>query len=341
MNREFDIYADEYPTQIHHQECDETPESTSTGDATAAVVHDPEYYAQEGETFDVSCSCLDPILGDNRHDEPEGRTDGGREVGSEYRETEPQMHRCFEDIGGCGEIVTARVSIHKSSGVAGFTCPRCGKTQEPYPVRDDVEPQGSPAVLGVFEKIEVVEGISDGTYFLTSENEDLGEVQRVTLEGVPIQPDGRLVIGPSVLRLNVEGGAVAEIKKAWKRPIGFQDFTYCALCGEEVTGDLDLDTGVCSACADLEEDPEPTTDGGSERYYRVYDSAGTLEVTRVESRARAFRSSGYCVEAWDLYPKPNITVVKNRLLRLEGGSGPASLSGGAGEKVGRMTEVVA
>lgn len=62
----WDVYADEEPAEIHHKDCEDTPESCPTGDATAEVVHDPDSYAKDGETFDVSCSCLDPELGSNR-----------------------------------------------------------------------------------------------------------------------------------------------------------------------------------------------------------------------------------------------------------------------------------
>lgn len=64
--REWDVYNDEEPTEIHHKDCDETPESWPTGDANRNVVENPDQYAQEGETFDTSCSCLDPVLGDDR-----------------------------------------------------------------------------------------------------------------------------------------------------------------------------------------------------------------------------------------------------------------------------------
>lgn len=50
---------------------------------------------------------------------------------SEYRYTEPQELICREEIGGCGSVVEAVVSIHKKTGVTGFTCPKCDKTQEP------------------------------------------------------------------------------------------------------------------------------------------------------------------------------------------------------------------
>lgn len=54
-----------------------------------------------------------------------------------YRQTEVQTHKCNPVVGGCGEIVDVCVSIDKVSGVAGFTCPNCDKTQGPYPVGDD------------------------------------------------------------------------------------------------------------------------------------------------------------------------------------------------------------
>lgn len=68
-NHDWDVFADESPTQIHHKDCRDTPESYPTGDANATAVHNPDRYAQEGETFDRSCSCLDPLLGEDRNTE--------------------------------------------------------------------------------------------------------------------------------------------------------------------------------------------------------------------------------------------------------------------------------
>lgn len=65
-NHDWDVFADESPTQIHHKDCRDTPESYPTGDATAEAVIDPEPYAKEGESFDTSCSCLDPLLDSDR-----------------------------------------------------------------------------------------------------------------------------------------------------------------------------------------------------------------------------------------------------------------------------------
>jgi len=67
--QEWDVYADEEPTEIHHESCEAAPDSWPTGDASAEVVHAPDTYAREGETFDVSCECLDPLLGSDRHKE--------------------------------------------------------------------------------------------------------------------------------------------------------------------------------------------------------------------------------------------------------------------------------
>lgn len=66
MTHPYDIYADESPTEVHTQDCDDTPESYPTGDVNAEVVHDPERFAAEGEEIDVSCSCLDDVLGRDR-----------------------------------------------------------------------------------------------------------------------------------------------------------------------------------------------------------------------------------------------------------------------------------
>lgn len=60
---DWDVYGEESPTQIHHQDCQDTPDSYRTGDANAVAVRDPDTYAEDGETFDVSCTCLDPLLG--------------------------------------------------------------------------------------------------------------------------------------------------------------------------------------------------------------------------------------------------------------------------------------
>lgn len=59
----WDVYADEAPTEIHHEDCGETPESFPTGDATAAAVADIEQYADGEEEFDRSCDCLDSVMG--------------------------------------------------------------------------------------------------------------------------------------------------------------------------------------------------------------------------------------------------------------------------------------
>jgi len=81
----------------------------------------------------------------------------------------------------------------------------------------------------------------------------------------------------------------------------------------------------------------------SERYYRVYDSRGTVEVTMTETRARQYKSQGYPVEVWDLNDAPGSSIheAKQVLYHLDGGSGPAGLSRGRGEKVGDLEEVAA
>jgi hypothetical protein len=65
-NRNWDIFASESPTEIHHKNCSDTPESHHTGDATENVILEPRIHAKEEEEFDLSCNCLDPILGDNQ-----------------------------------------------------------------------------------------------------------------------------------------------------------------------------------------------------------------------------------------------------------------------------------
>lgn len=79
----------------------------------------------------------------------------------------------------------------------------------------------------------------------------------------------------------------------------------------------------------------------TERYYRVYDSTGTVEVTMVESRARRFKSSGYPVEVWDLKTSPTRTIhdCKQQLYALDGGRGPGGLSGSSSVRVGKLEEV--
>jgi hypothetical protein len=66
---DWDVYGDESPTEIHHQDCRSTPDSYPTGDAKATAVTNPEPHAADGEEFDRSCSRLDPLLGSDREDE--------------------------------------------------------------------------------------------------------------------------------------------------------------------------------------------------------------------------------------------------------------------------------
>lgn len=63
MEHPIDVYSDETPTELHHQDCDDTPDSYPSGDATWDVARDPDHYAVDGETMDVSCECLDDGLG--------------------------------------------------------------------------------------------------------------------------------------------------------------------------------------------------------------------------------------------------------------------------------------
>lgn len=62
----FDVYAEETPTEIHHRDCERTPESHRTGDCRAHVVQRPENYELGGERICTCCPCLDPILGSDR-----------------------------------------------------------------------------------------------------------------------------------------------------------------------------------------------------------------------------------------------------------------------------------
>ncbi|UWG47053.1 hypothetical protein HSRCO_0759 [Halanaeroarchaeum sp. HSR-CO] len=58
------------PIPVHERHCPERPDRDYTGDLTAAGVQkaDDGLYSDE---FDLSCGCLDPILGSDR--------DGGAE----------------------------------------------------------------------------------------------------------------------------------------------------------------------------------------------------------------------------------------------------------------------
>lgn len=79
----------------------------------------------------------------------------------------------------------------------------------------------------------------------------------------------------------------------------------------------------------------------SRRYFRVFDSRGTVEVTSTETRARQFKSQGYPVEVWELKQESGVSIhdAKNQLYQLSGGSGPSYISGG--EKLGDLEEVTA
>lgn len=69
---DWDVFGEESPTEIHHKDCRDTPESYHTGDANATGVIDaPEYAVDEDEKFDRSCECLDPLLGSDRDEEVE------------------------------------------------------------------------------------------------------------------------------------------------------------------------------------------------------------------------------------------------------------------------------
>lgn len=74
-SRNWDVFGDVSPTEIHHEDCEDTP-AYATGDATESAVLDAPEYAQDGETFDRSCECLDPILDEDRRDD--AAQDGGQ-----------------------------------------------------------------------------------------------------------------------------------------------------------------------------------------------------------------------------------------------------------------------
>lgn len=57
------------------------------------------------------------------------------------------------------------------------------------------------------------------------------------------------------------------------------------------------------------------------RYYRVFDSAGTVKVTRSTYRAEQFTEQGYPVEIW-LSPTRGLST---KLKALSGGTGPQHL----------------
>lgn len=65
-DHDFDVFADEEPTEIHTGDCDATPASVPTGDATVNVVLSPDRYAADSEQFNTECACLDDVLGRER-----------------------------------------------------------------------------------------------------------------------------------------------------------------------------------------------------------------------------------------------------------------------------------
>lgn len=72
MKHDYMVYSDESPTEIHHESCDDGPESYPTGDSTDAFVLSPhDYPVGDDEEFDRSCGCLDSLLGSDRHEEGE------------------------------------------------------------------------------------------------------------------------------------------------------------------------------------------------------------------------------------------------------------------------------
>ncbi|GGO03755.1 hypothetical protein [Haloarcula pellucida] len=70
-DHEWDVFADESPTEIHHEDCQQTPASYPTGDANeTGVINAPQHAVDDDERFDRSCECLDPLLGDDRDRTP-------------------------------------------------------------------------------------------------------------------------------------------------------------------------------------------------------------------------------------------------------------------------------
>lgn len=58
---DWDIFGNETPTEIHHKDCENAPDSHPTGGAAAALV-------LAFEDVDRSCSCLTPLFDSDRDD---------------------------------------------------------------------------------------------------------------------------------------------------------------------------------------------------------------------------------------------------------------------------------
>lgn len=61
MEHPYDEYGAEEPFEVHHRDCDDTPDEPIAGDMSAAGVEN----AADGQydvDFDLSCGCLDGLL---------------------------------------------------------------------------------------------------------------------------------------------------------------------------------------------------------------------------------------------------------------------------------------
>lgn len=69
---DWELYADEDLTEVHHHDCLNTPDSEPTGDANAAGIQSVAKNGFVGphEIADLTCECLDPILGTDRPSDP-------------------------------------------------------------------------------------------------------------------------------------------------------------------------------------------------------------------------------------------------------------------------------
>jgi predicted DNA-binding protein YlxM (UPF0122 family) len=106
FRRDWDIYCDDDTsarTEIHHKDCPASPDGCRTGDSTARGVIDAADYVSSSDHFDVSCQCLDPLLGSERREgdgsDREIMTDGGR-VAAAATGAGSWRFRCPE--GHCG-----------------------------------------------------------------------------------------------------------------------------------------------------------------------------------------------------------------------------------------------
>lgn len=62
MKHQYEIYADETPTEVHAEDCEDTPESWPTGDANERFIQSPDGWMDDDERLCRCCPCLDDIL---------------------------------------------------------------------------------------------------------------------------------------------------------------------------------------------------------------------------------------------------------------------------------------